>query len=132
MEEKISVPEIPISTQIQPDTWLNIPPCIVKAFNDDIGHQEHILKMMEQMQQQMKSVDEDFKDLKVNMEGKIKRDIQDSKKEMSRQLTTVEQRMKSSLKEIQNNLQDVLKDQVEMTLQFEDNNVKMKEWDDKI
>ena len=84
------------------------------------------------MQQQMKSVDEDFKDLKVNMEGKIKRDIQDSKKEMSRQLTTVEQRMKSSLKEIQNNLQDVLKDQVEMTLQFEDNNVKMKEWDDKI
>tara|TARA_B110000285_G_C14806837_1_gene460094 strand:- start:108 stop:254 length:147 start_codon:yes stop_codon:yes gene_type:complete len=48
----------------------------------------------------MKTVDEDFKDLKLNMEGKTKKDIQESKKEMSRQLTTVEQRMKSSLKEI--------------------------------
>lgn len=51
---------------------------------------------------------------------------------MSRQLTTVDARIKSSLKETQNNLLEVLKEQAEQTLLFEDFKVKMDDWDVKI
>jgi len=47
-------------------------------------------------------------------------------------LTTVDARIKSSLKETQNNLLEVLKEQAEQTLLFEDFKVKMDDWDVKI
>ena len=38
----VEAPLLPLGERVLPERWLNIPSCLVKAFQDDIANQEYL------------------------------------------------------------------------------------------
>lgn len=88
--EWIDEPETPIGTIIVPDAWMNIPMCLVKAFKDDIWHQEFLLQAILKLDNKFGKLDENLKETKRVLDKKIVDETKTLKNELTRIITATE------------------------------------------
>ena len=48
---------LPLSKRIMPDTWLNIPGCLVQAFHAGTANQEHLEKLIVKLDDKINALD---------------------------------------------------------------------------
>ena len=84
-----------------PETWLNIPMCIVKAFQDDVAHQSHIVEMVSLISGKVTSQKEKIFNLKDYLEKLVQKEKQALKNELVSNIKQTEQRLQSNSKEFE-------------------------------
>ncbi len=89
-----------ISARIVPDAWLNIPACIVKAFQADVENQEYLGKLIQTVINKVNLVENKLEDRVQGLKRELNRKDQDVKKELGKQVATIEAKLKNLAQDI--------------------------------
>ena len=92
--EAINPPILPINETITPDKWLNIPACLMKAFEDDIKNQQYLERFANNLSFRANKLDTKISDQRRQIENVIEERAQDLKRELGKSLTGSEVKLK--------------------------------------
>jgi len=96
----LNPPLLPLTDCILPDRWLNIPACLVSAFQADIENQEYLERFIKSLSHTVTRMDTRLANTRDQLEKQITRECELVKREGQREKLGLETKIKASLTDI--------------------------------
>ena len=93
-QETLDAPLLPINECIFPDKWLNIPSCLVRAFEDDIKNQLYLERLAHNLGYKANKLEVKVSDQRRQIDKAIEERAGELKREFGRSLVDKETKLK--------------------------------------